>query len=99
MRRRRTARRDGPKARSSQRCRHSGAAWWSSDAVTLAGGPGPDQADIETEPLRSRLPVGAGRLALAGALVAGAVLFQDSVLADAAAPAAPWSPRKRSFII
>ncbi|MFH9083803.1 hypothetical protein [Streptomyces sp. NPDC017673] len=50
------------------------------DAVLLADRPGPDQADIESGPLRSRLPAGAGRLAVAGALVAGAVLFPDGGL-------------------
>ncbi|MFF3735845.1 hypothetical protein [Streptomyces sp. NPDC002566] len=45
------------------------------DAVLLADAPEPDAAGGPAEPLRSRLLAGAGRLAVAAGLLAGAVLF------------------------
>jgi hypothetical protein len=45
------------------------------DAVLLADTPEPDMGAAEGEPLRSRLLAGAGRLAVAAGLLAGAFLF------------------------
>ncbi|MFD2689435.1 hypothetical protein ACFS5L_32055 [Streptomyces phyllanthi] len=45
------------------------------DAVLLPDTPEPDAADVPAEPLRSRLLAGAGRLAVAVGLLAGAVLL------------------------